>query len=69
MQRDTAKAVHAYFDQIAIEMYVHDRINELHVSLETIPEAALSEVQGQILELRRLLKAKQYAEDVLKNGK
>ena len=69
MKRETAKIVHQFFDQDALEAYVEDRISELHVILETVPEAALCEVQGQIFELKRLLKAKTYAEDVLKSAK
>lgn len=69
MQVNTAKEVHATFDEIAIKAYVEDRIQELHVILETVPEAALSEVQGQIKELRYLLRAKGYARDVLEKAK
>ena len=69
MKFETAKEVHATFDEIAIKAYVEDRISELHVSLETIPEAALAEVQGQIRELRYLLRAKGYARDVLEKAK
>lgn len=69
MKKETAKIVYQFFDPEALKAYVEDRIAELHVILETVPEAALSGVQGQIVELRRLLKARTYAEDVLKSAK
>ena len=69
MKEQVAKNVHRDFLQDTIVEYVEDRIDELHVSLETIHPDSLLEVQGRVKELRYLLRAKQYAKDVLEKAK
>ena len=64
MTPEVAKEVHSHFDQTAIEAYVIDRINALHFALETAKEE-VANIQGRIAELKLLLKAKDYARDVL----
>jgi len=67
MKRETAKLVHNYFDQAALEIYVKDRVDSLHDILEDCRDMhEVGQTQGAIIELKRLLKAKEYAENILK---
>lgn len=66
MKRETAKIVHQFFDQEALKAYIEDRTQELYQALgfaENIEKVRLH--QGALRELELLLKAKQYAKNVL----
>lgn len=70
MKFDTAKSVHQYFDDQAIKEYVEDRIKVLHTHLEDVRSMdEVCQTQGKIMELRYLLKAKEYAKAVLEKGR
>jgi hypothetical protein len=71
MTPEVAKAVHRFFDQEALTAYVEERITQIHQSMEGCTPDFLPSLQGAITELRRLLKAKEHAENtlkVIKNG-
>lgn len=70
MDRVTAQHVINGFSspvtQMALEAYVTSRIETLRVSLETSKDPGqISELQGAILELRKLLKVRETAGAVL----
>jgi len=67
VKRETARVVNQFFDQIAIETYAKDRVNDIHFLMESCDEGSLKRYQGAIEELKSLLRAKEYAEAVLKS--
>ncbi len=69
MDKTIARTVNQFFDQEALKAYVDIRINSVYRSLEDAQDLEeMFQLQGRIKELRQLLKAREYAEAVLKKG-
>ena len=69
MKREIAQVIIRDFPQDSLEDYVQARLQELYGSFETVLPEDLKYLQGQITELKRLLKIREHAQNVLNQAR